>query len=480
MEPIKQTKLQAPLVEVLADQTTKRVAVLEKRLADNLAQQAATSQILRIIRESPGHVQPVFDTIANAALHLCSASSANVCTFDGQLLRMAAVASTQEGGAEMIRAAFPRRPGRETAAGRAVATGRVTSIPDVLLDNEYAITDTALAGGFRSAVAIPLLREGRSIGVIAVGKAEPGEFPERQIAMLGTFADQAVIAIENVRMFHELEARNRDVTDALARQTATSEILRIISGSPTDAQPVFDIIAERAAKLCEADVGVVSRVEGSLLPLAALYGVTREGVDAITRAYPMRADANTISARAVRSRAVIHDPDVLADPGYETKEAARAGGFRSGLGVPMTCEGEVIGAIFVGRSKPGLFSERQVELLKTFADQAVIAVQNVRLFNQLEARTQQLTRSVSELQALSEVGQAISSDARPRNGVDGDRYTGETADRHGRGIALRIRRDARAISPAHRRRPAGRAHGSAARDSNAQRRGCPWPHGRQP
>jgi len=129
MEPIKQTKLQAPLVEVLADQTTKRVAVLEKRLADNLAQQAATSQILRIIRESPGHVQPVFDTIANAALHLCSASSANVCTFDGQLLRMAAVASTQEGGAEMIRAAFPRRPGRETAAGRAVTTGRVTSIP---------------------------------------------------------------------------------------------------------------------------------------------------------------------------------------------------------------------------------------------------------------------------------------------------------------------------------------------------------------
>jgi len=382
---------------------------LERRLADAIGQQAATDQILRAISQSPADVQPVFQTMANAALKLCEASSVAVCTFDGEMIRISAVASTTRSGAEAIRNAFPRPPGRDSAATRAVFTRRICAIPDVLVDPDFAITGAAVAAGFRSNVSVPLLHQGQPIGVIGVGRPQPGPFSERHIAMLQTFADQAVIAIENVRLFHELEARNRDVTDALARQTATSEILRIISGSPTDVQPVFDIIAERAAKLCEADVGVVSRVEGSLLPLAALYGVTREGVDAITRAYPMRADANTISARAVRSRAVIHDPDMLADPGYETKEAARASGFRSGLGVPMTCEGEVIGAIFVGRSKPGLFSERQVELLKTFADQAVIAVQNVRLFNQLEARTQQLTRSVSELQALSEVGQAISS-----------------------------------------------------------------------
>jgi two-component system, NtrC family, sensor kinase len=382
---------------------------LEGRLADALEQQAATDQILRAISQSPADVQPVFQTIANAALKLCDASSVAVCTFDGEMIRISALASTTRSGAEAIRNAFPRPPGRGTAAARAVLTRRFCAIPDVLVDPDYAITGAAVSAGFRSTVSVPLLHRGQPIGVIGVGRPEPGPFSERHIAMLEAFADQAVIAIENVRLFHELQARNRDVTDALHQQTATSEILRIISGSPHDVQPVFDLIAERAVKLCEAEVGVVSRVDGELLPLAALYGVTREGTDAINRAYPLKLDSHTISARAVRTCGVVHDPDVLADPVYETKEAARATGFRGCLGVPMICEGKVIGAIFVGRSAPGLFSDRQVDLLKMFADQAVIAVQNVRLFKQVQTRTQQLTRSVSELKALSEVGQAISS-----------------------------------------------------------------------
>ncbi|MGE5099665.1 MAG: GAF domain-containing protein [Deltaproteobacteria bacterium] len=382
---------------------------LEKRLAEAVEQQAATSEVLRVISRSPEDVQPVFDTIAQAALNLCSASSAGVFMLDGDLVRVAALASRTPQGADAIRNAFPRPPGRESAACRAVLTGRTATIPDVLVDADYRIGDAALASGFRSTVSVPLLQNGRPIGAIGVGRPEPGPFSDRQIAMLETFATQATIAIDNVRLFKELAARNRDVTEALEQQTATSEILRAISGSPTDVEPVFDTIAERAAKLCDAEVGVVSRLDGESIEVAALYGVTAEGVEAIGRAFPMRLSANTVTARTVRARGVVHVADIMDDPAYETKEVARAGHFRACLGVPMLAEGRVIGVVFVSRGSPGLFSERQVELLKTFAAQAVIAVQNVRLFNQLQARTRDLTRSVAELEALSEVGRAVSS-----------------------------------------------------------------------
>jgi signal transduction histidine kinase len=386
-----------------------RAAELDERLRESFDQQAATSAILRVISQSPGDVQPVLDAIANASLKLCNASSVAVFTFDGTLIHVSALASVTPQGADAVRKAFPRPPSRDTAATRAVLLRKVVAIPDVLQDAEYGIRGPAVAAGFRSTVSVPLLRDGAPIGVIGVGRPEPGAFPDRQIAMLETFADQAVIAIENARLFRELEARNRDVTEALAQQTATSEILRVISASPTDVQPVFDIIAERAMNLCDAEVTVVSRVDGELIRLAALNGATQAGVAAIGRAFPMRLSAETITARTVRSRAVVNVFDVLAVPGYETREAAKEGRFRGSLGVPMLCEGEVIGAIFVSRAQPGVFSDRQVELLKTFADQAVIAVQNVRLFKQLETRTQQLTRSVGELEALGEVGRAVSS-----------------------------------------------------------------------
>ena len=203
------------------------------------------------------------------------------------------------------------------------------------------------------------------------------------------------------------------LAEALEQQRATSEILRVISDSPTDVQRVFDIIAQRAVKLCDAEISVVSRVEGDAIRLAALHGVGAEGVEAIGLGFPMRLDSSpdtwTVTARTVRTRNVVHVVDVLAEPGYEMKQAARAGRWRGSLGVPMLREGEVLGAIFVARAQPGLFTDRQVELLKMFADQAVIAVQNVRFFNQLQDRTRQLTRSVGELKALGEVGQAVSS-----------------------------------------------------------------------
>jgi signal transduction histidine kinase len=411
---------QIAMLETFADQAliaienARIVAELEARnreVTESLARQTATGEILSVISRSPTDVHPAFDAIASAALNLCHAELANVFRCDDGLIHLVAVKMrvVDEHYLKAIQTVFPRKPGRDTGAGRAVLTRSIVTIPDVAEDSEYMIGEQTLGGGFRSVLAAPLIRGSEAIGAIVVCRGARGQFPESQVSLLKTFADQAVIAIENGRLFHALQERNRDVTDALARQTATSEILRIISGSPTDVQPVFNVIAEHAVNLCDAEIGVVSRVDGSLLRLAALYGVTREGVDAINRVYPMQISAHTISARAVRERAVIHDPDVLADPGYETKEAARLGRFRGCLGVPMVADGNVVGTIFIGRSAPGSYTERQIELLKTFADQAVIAVQNVQLFKELEARTAQLTRSVDELKALREVGQAISS-----------------------------------------------------------------------
>jgi signal transduction histidine kinase len=312
-------------------------------------------------------------------------------------------------GAEAVRTRYPRPPGRNNASSRAILTRSIVAIPDVLEDPEYEISETMITAGLRSLVAVPLLRGGSPLGTITVARAEPGPFPGERIALLKTFADQAVIAVENVRLFTELEKRNRDLTEALEHQTATGEILRVISSSPTDVQPVFEIIGERAEKLCGADVSLVSRVEGDRIHLVAIHGVSKEGIEAIRRHDPIRLDAEVTSARAIRGRAIVHTTDVLADPEYEAKDAAIAGAYRNCLAVPMFREGQVVGAILVARKNPGRFADSKVELLKTFADQAVIAIENVRLFKELEARTAQLTRSVGELKALGEVGQAVSS-----------------------------------------------------------------------
>jgi signal transduction histidine kinase len=351
----------------------------------------------------------VFDTIAGAALKLCGASSATVHTYDGELIHLTAIASLDAKGADALRELWPRPPSRDTAATRAVLSRGIVAIPDVLEEPDFKIGATAATAGFRSTVSVPLMRDGSPIGAIGVGRSEPGSFPDKQIELLKTFADQALIAIENVRLFRELEARNHDLTEALEHQTATSEILRVISSSPTEVQPVFEIIGARAKKLCDAQISVVTRLEGDQIHLSAIHGVTEDAKESIRRLHPMRLSVETATARAIRDCAVVHITDVMADPLYERKDAAMAGGWRGCLAVPMLREGQVIGAIFVARTSPGLFADSKIGLLKTFADQAVIAIENVRLFKELQVRTTELTRSVGELKALSEVGQAVSS-----------------------------------------------------------------------
>jgi GAF domain-containing protein len=246
-----------------------------------------------------------------------------------------------------------------------------------------------------------MFRHGEVIGAIFVGRGTPGPLADAKVELLKTFADQAVIAIENARLFNELGRRNREVTEALEHQTATGEILRAISRSHDDVQPVFDIIAEHACTLCGAQVSVVSSVDGDHLDLAAVHGVTPEMRDAIVRYFPMPLTEKTLSAGAVRTRAVQQSHDVLTDPNYHMPEVARAGAWRSGIAVPMTRGDEVIGAIFVGRGETALFPPAKVELLKTFADQAIIAIENVRLFNETREALERQTGTADVLKAIS-------------------------------------------------------------------------------
>ena len=379
-------------------------------LTEALEQQTATSNILRVISQSPTDVQPVFDTIAVAALKLCNASSAVVTRFDGELIRLAALANVSTEGADSLRRRYPRPPGRDTANARAILTRTVVAIPDVLEDVDYEIGAGATAAPFRGIVAVPLLRDGSPIGAISIARAEPGPFPETQIELLKTFADQAVIAIENVRLFKELEQRNRDLTEALEQQTATdSDILRVISQSQTDVQPVFDTIAKSVLALCRAQFANVFTYDGKLIHLAAFVNVHPEYIDMLRSFYPRPPGRATAVTRAIESGSVCTITDVLADPEYQIAAASATSGFRSILAVPLMREGKAVGGIAVGRPEPGDFPQSQVMLLQTFADQAVIAIENVRLFTELEARTTELTQSVGELKALGEVGQAVSS-----------------------------------------------------------------------
>ncbi len=395
-EPRAFSREQIALVETFARQAA--IAIDNVRLFNEtkeaLDRQTAMAEILRVISRSPTDVQPVFDTIATAALRLCDANSGLVFTYDGKLIRLASSANLNPASANAWAKSFPRPASRETAAARAVLTGKVVMIPDVLEDPEYAIRETARAAGFRSTLAVPLLRDDKAIGAVSVIRAQPGAFSESAMTLLQTFADQAVIAIENVRLFNETK-------EALERQTAMSEILRVISRSPTDVQPVFDTIATAALGLCGAVSALVFTYDGELIRLAANANVNRDDERAWREAFPRPPSRETAAARAILTADVVMIPDVLEDPEYKIGATAISTGFRSCMSVPLMRDNRPIGAIGVGRPHPGAFGQQEIAILQTFADQAVIAIENVRLFNETKEALERQT-------AMSEILQVIS------------------------------------------------------------------------
>jgi two-component system, NtrC family, sensor kinase len=380
-----------------------RVRDLEKRLAASLAREKATSEILRVISSSPTDVQPVFDAIVESAVRLLGAYSGQLTRIAGDQIELAALTSTHAAGDAAVRATFPQSLEGESLPARVIRDRAPVNIANAQTDPRVSgLRPFALARGYRSLIMVPLLHHDEAVGTIAVSRREAGGFLEDEMALLKTFADQAVIAIENVRLFNELEGRNRDLT-------ATSEILRVISSSPTDVQPVFDTIVRSAVRLCDGLFGALLQFDGELLHFVAQHNHTPEALEEAHRVFPARPTRALMTGRAILERAVVHIPDFEVDPEYEHQALSRAVGQRSGLWVPMLREGAPIGVIMVARAETGPFSESEIELLKTFADQAVIAIENVRLFKELEARTAALTRSVGELQALGEVSQAVSS-----------------------------------------------------------------------
>ncbi len=395
-------ELQRALTESLDQQTA-----AGEQLAEALEQQTATSEILRVISSSPTDIQPVLDAVAESAARLCESFDAEIFRRDGDRLLLVAHHGPIPVGGPIGEFTMPLV--RETFNGRTVLDGRTFHVADLQSEAVEFPRGSELARqhGSRAQLSIPLMRNGVAIGTISLRRAEARLFTDRQVALVQTFADQAVIAIENARLFKELEAKNSELTTTLDHQTATSAILKVISSSPTDVQPVFDTIARNASRLCDGMWTIVVRYDGELIHLVANEN---SRVDPATHQlrFPAPVTRRSLAARPILEGTIVHITNVTRDPDVD-QETMAALGVRAYLGVPMMLDGQPIGSINVSKDVAVPFTDRQIELLKTFADQAVIAVENVRLFTELQERTAQLGRSVDELTALGQVSQALSS-----------------------------------------------------------------------
>ena len=402
-------------IELLTNFAAQAVIAIENtrlfsELRESLQQQTATSDVLKVISRSTFDLQAVLDTLVESAARVCEADTGIIRRREGDIYPLA---STFELTAEQrdLFARYPARPDRGSVFGRTILERRTIYVPDLLSDpdlDQRRLRDYAGVANMRSGLGVPLMREGAIVGVFTLQRREPRPFTDKQIELVTTFADQAVIAIENVRLFDEVQARTRDLSEALEHQTATSEVLSVISRSPTNAQPVFNAICESASRLCDAVYSVVWRYDGDLLHYAANHNFTAEVLDRITKTYPKRPDRSVAAGRAILDGKIAHVPDMLADPGY-AHELALAGRWRASIAVPMLRHGKPVGAISVGKAEAGPFSERQMQLLGTFADQAVIAIENARLFDEVQARTRDLSESLEQQTSTSEVLKVVSS-----------------------------------------------------------------------
>jgi GAF domain-containing protein len=371
-------------------------AELRQQLAESLQREDATSEVLRLIASSAKNLQQVLSAVAENAARLIGAQDAIIHQLDGEFLRDAAHYGL-----------IPRTPdtttplNRDSVAGRAVVDRQLVHVHDMLAESEREFPlakSRSLRDGTRSVLGLPILREGNPIGAILIRRTEVRPFSDKQIALLKTFADQAVIAIENTRLLQELQRRNRDLTDALEQQTATGEVLRVIASSPTELQPVLDTVIANAVRLIGAEQGHIRRYDGEFLQMAAYYKVSAEGAAAFQEK-PVRPGRETGPGRAFLERKAIHIPDVELDPSFELPPVR----FRTALAVPMLREGIAIGTISIWRETVAPFTERQIELVTTFADQAVIAIENVRLFQEIQDRNAELREALEHQTATAEV-----------------------------------------------------------------------------
>ena len=407
------------LLQSFADQAAIAIenARLFRETQELLKQQTATSDILRVIASSPGDLRPVLDRLAETTCQLCGAYDALILLRESGDLRIAA-----HYGPIPLPTNFVKRPiSRDWPPGRAVADRKTVHVHDLAAaQDEYPVAvsfskdavRTAAPGlAWRTALATPLMREGEAVGAIVLRRAEVWPFTDAQIALLQTFADQAVIAIENVRLFDEVQARTRDLEASLEQQTATADVLKAISRSAFDLETVLESLISTAMRLCNAKQGVIFRRHGDIYRYAASYMLLDPAYRAHEQTAEIKAGRGTLIGRVALENRTVQIEDAWGDPDYAEKDEIRRTKVRSMLGVPLLRNGEPIGAFGLGREEPVPFTQRQIELVTTFADQAVIAIENVRLFDEVQARTRDLEELLEQQTATAEVLKVISRSA---------------------------------------------------------------------
>ena len=383
---------------------------LDQRTAERdeaLAQQLATSEILGVISRSPTDTQPVFEAIVARAAALCEAEFSAVARLEDGLLHLVAVHSMSPDETAAFHGLFPRAPTRNFTMGRAFVDARPVHFADVLTEFDYdtrTIEVLQSVAKYRSFLGVPIFREGRPIGVIGCGRREVRPFTAAEIDLVKTFADQAAIAIENVRLFGELEARNRDLGEALEQQTATAEVLQVINGSPGNLAPVFDAMLERAMHLCEAAFGMLRTYDGERLNAVAMRGVPGPYADFARE--PLQPGPETGLGRVLSGERLIHITDIRASDAYRSGDRLRVatvelGGARTLLVVPLLKEDALLGSLTVYRQEVRPFSDKQIALLQNFAVQAVIAIENARLLTETREALEQQTATAHILEVIN-------------------------------------------------------------------------------
>jgi GAF domain-containing protein len=380
---------------------------LLNELRESLQRQAATADVLKVISRSTFDLQAVFDTLVESAARLCRADKANISRIEGDHIKYMAAYGFEPEFMDYMRS-LGLKTDRGSISGRAVSEGSIIHVHDVLADPEFALFDSQKRGNFRTALGVPLLREGSPIGVMFWSRPAVDPFTQQEIDLVATFADQAVIAIENVRLFEAEQQRTQELSESLEQQTATSEVLRVISSSPGELQPVFEAMLENATRICEAKFGVLFRFEGDALRAVALHGAPPLYAEERRRNPVVRPGPQTMLGRALTARQTMQIADLRDEPepvgsasGTTGAVLAKLAGARTAVAVPMLKRDELIGAILIYRQEVRAFTDKQIALVESFARQAVIAIENTRLLHELRESLQQQTATADVLKVIS-------------------------------------------------------------------------------